>query len=364
MGIDKGELLYGIEGQLRGINIDQFVFSRKYNRNVKSSSDVSKLKASIKKDIEARFKGIVSYLNLDSNWLSSCISLDIVESLGKLPTSSLKYLEDDIIVALTNYCTNMLIPDLHLSILPYNTSVNRFLILFLFTSDCIQELRKRFNVTYCEDISTNIISRHEISHATNMINSNSVSDADIKHKYMDFLKELGITNNQDLLTKMLDKFINTAYDDYRKQYLNKILQFKFKGIAFITHDKNYSNTNYYTVGILCGGYDNTVDRYNNENPYTDWKIWSTAFIFSFVMHYNNIGFVQQNICCDCDTISANLSSVQRIGRYGNLTKSFDAYKDAVRLMLDSYIQQYELGERLNKASYNNFINKVINARNI
>ena len=363
MKMDKDSLIYGIEGQLRCLDVSKFIYNLNIDiSSVNSPSDVSKIKSTVKKAIGLRFKGIVNELGLDSAWLSNILSADIVEGMGKLPVSSLKYLEEDIILALTNHCTNLMIPKMNFCILPYNTSINRFLILYLFTNYCNSEVRERLRAEYNNRICNTIAANNGISKASNTIKQVSVSDTDIKDKYKNFLKELGLTGEQDIIKRLLHKFISISYDENRKYFLSKILENNLKDVCFISYDKDYFGEKYYTIGIICGGYGNVVDRYNRERPYTDWEIWNIVYIFSFIVRKDgSVGFKADNIFCSTDTLRANLSDSSRIARYGSINKSFKAYMQELSDIVNIHRKTFDIGELLPKQKYDKFIKDILNA---
>ena len=191
MTLDKDNIYSGIEGKLRTLNFSRILKSFEDKVDFSTPNTRSKSKKLVHSTIEKSLAGLIGNIGIDNNWLASVISPDVVESLGKLPTSSLKYLESDLIIAITNYCINTLDSDAHYSILPYQTSINRFLILYLFLSNNMADVRKRLSTPYYTDEFTNIVANNEMSKANKNIQSVAISDSDIKLKYKEFLRVRG-----------------------------------------------------------------------------------------------------------------------------------------------------------------------------
>ena len=210
MTLDKDNIYSGIEGKLRTLNFSRILKSFEDKVDFSTPNTRSKSKKLVHSTIEKSLAGLIGNIGIDNNWLASVISPDVVESLGKLPTSSLKYLESDLIIAITNYCINTLDSDAHYSILPYQTSINRFLILYLFLSNNMADVRKRLSTPYYTDEFTNIVANNEMSKANKNIQSVAISDSDIKLKYKEFLKELGVVNdNPDIkLNRTIDDIVS------------------------------------------------------------------------------------------------------------------------------------------------------------
>lgn len=369
MKMDKDSLICGIEGLLRRLNFNKFILDSGFSFNIDdihSTSDVSKIKSKVKQKISKRFNNIVDRLEIDATWLSNVIDADTVEGIGKLPVSSLKYLNDDLVLALTNHCTNLLVPRLNLCILPYNTSVNRFLILYLFTYYYGAEIRERLCINYDDRPVNILISNGEIGKACNTIREASVFDGDIKNKYREFLKELYLykDDQNNIINDLLIKFRDASYDEYRQRFFEEVRRNVLKGICFITCDGEQFGITTYTIGIICGGYHNTIEpNSRKETPFTDWEIWSDLHIFSFIQSKEGkLSFKKDNVFIHSSAMRTYLSNVSRIAEYGNINNSFKAYLSEVSDVINKYRVSLNLGSSMNRQSYNKFITEILNSK--
>lgn len=365
MTLDKDNIYSGIEGKLRTLNFSRILKSFEDKVDFSTPNTRSKSKKLVHSTIEKSLAGLIGNIGIDNNWLASVISPDVVESLGKLPTSSLKYLESDLIIAITNYCINTLDSDAHYSILPYQTSINRFLILYLFLSNNMADVRKRLSTPYYTDEFTNIVANNEMSKANKNIQSVAISDSDIKLKYKEFLKELGVVNDKNLkaLNSLLLKLLDSTYDDNRKRFLKTIYSFENKGIAFLTKGDMYFGQQTYSIGVITGNYINTETEFKKETPYTSWILYSRLYMFSFVTRKDgSIGFIKDNIYISTYDLARNLSDAEFIAKYGNIQKSYEAYENEVSSLIAKYISYYNLGKPVDTRSYSKILNQMLSAK--
>lgn len=365
MELDKDNIYSGIVGRLRTLNFSRILKSFEGKVDFSTPNTRSKSKKLVHSTIEKSLVGLIDSIGIDSNWLASVISSDVVESLGKLPVSSLKYLESDLITAITNYCINTLDSDASYSILPYQTSTTRFLILYLFLNNNMGDVRKRLSTSYYTDEFTNIVASNETSKANKNIKSVATPDSDIKLKYNEFLKELGIVSDKNLkaLNSLLLKLLDSTYDDNRKHFLKTVYSFENKGVAFITKGDMYFGQQTYSIGIITGGYANTETKFKEETPYIDWVLYSRLYMFSFVVRKEgSIGFIKDNIYISTYDLTRNLSDAEFIAKYGNIQKSYEAYENEVSSLIAKYISYYNLGKPVDTRSYSKILNQMLSAK--
>lgn len=361
---DKDNLMHGIEGQLRNLDLYDYLHSGKFNMPINSASDISKLKNKIKADLTLRFARITA--GADANWLASVMEPALVASLRKLPVQSLKYLEGDLMLALTNWCVNTLVPGTNLSVLPYNTALNRFIILYLFIYYKLNEIRLRLRIHYNSNITNIMIADIETAKADKTIKNAAVSDSSMKDTYMKYLAELGMRENNSELHKLLSSLYDKAINTNTKRFLTELASYKYSGINFISCGavNGSSNVSRYLVGIICGGYNNTQRNYV-ETPYTDWELWNRTFYFSFTCVNNTfVGFSNDDIYAKYDDYIVNLSDSRRIAAYGSVKASFEAHKADVGKMSQHIIEHTGLKTVLKPADYDKFNKCVINSKKL
>lgn len=361
---DKDNLIYGIEGQLRHLDLYNYLHSGKFDMPVNSASDISKLKNKIKADLTPRFAGLTS--GADANWLANVMEPALVASLGKLPVQSLKYLEGDLTLTLTNWCVNTLVSGVNFSILPYNTALNRFIILYLFIYYNLNEIKLRFRTHFDSSITNTMIANIETAKAAKTLANAAVSDSAMKDTYMKYLSEQCMKEDNVELNKLIKSLYNKAADTYTKRFLAELTSYKYSGINFVSCSSvNSSSTvRRYLVGVICGGYSNTESN-GVETPYTDWKLWNRTFYFSFTCVNNAfVGFSNDDICAKDDDYFVNLSDSSRIATYGSVKASFEAHKANVRNMSQRIIEHTGLKTVLKPADYDKFIRCVINSKKL
>lgn len=332
---------------------------------VNKGADINKLKNLVKKDLTQRLTGIVAGCEVDEYWLADRLSTETVEGLGKLPKNSLKYLEQDLIYAITSQCMNE-ISNMHYSLMLPSTSEGRFLTLYLFVSENVSNIRYRIRAAYDTSkvknaVVSSIITNNEIARASENIKSVKVSDDNIKKQYIEFIKALGL-DKRPTVEKIINSLIKASYDEYKKKALHEILYYNNLGIAFITCEKDEWDIKRYTIGILAGGFDETKYRNGTEKPCKEWQIYSRLYIIQFIQRQldKSIGFVQSDVFTYTEFITAHLCETERIAKYGNITKSFEAYKLEVNNEIKRMIHNYGLGKVkiYDKRYYNRFIDKM------
>ena len=356
--LDKDLIMNGITAQLSHIDIIEWLRGKEYaSMELNSHSDITKLKSKIKKDITARFKGFVAQLELNEYWLASVVDSETIEAIGKLPVASLKYLEDDLILALTNHCVNVLEPSIHLAPLPYNTSVNRFYILFLALSTHGTDVRDRFRVLW--DRTKDDLYYMEAGRAHKNIQNTVVSDSDMKSMYRNMVKEIiGNTDNK-LLNKALYKLIQLSFDSDRQRYFENLINSGPKSIRFISYDGDNFGTKKYTMCLICAGLGGTEYR-DRETVYTDWELVTQIYMFSLVKRPNNtIGFMKDNIYIETDRICNNLSSKENMVKYDNAKNAFKAHMQSIDEAVNKLSKLHNVGEKANKKLHNNFLQAII-----
>lgn len=361
---DKANIINGIEGQLRHLDLYDYLHSGKFNMPINSISDFSKLKNKIKTDLTPRLAGLTT--RADVNWLALVMEPALVASLGKLPVQSLKYLEGDLVLALTNWCANTLVPGTHLCILPYNTALNRFIILYLFIYYNLNEIKIRLRTHYNSNITNTMIANMETAKAAKTLKNVAVSDSSMKDTYMKYLTELGMKENNTELHKLLNSLCNKTTDTNIKGFFAELTNYKYSGINFVSCGvvNGSNNVSRYLIGIICGGYNNTQRR-GAETPYTEWNLWNETFYFSFTCVNNAfVGFSNDDIYAKDDDYFVNLSDSRRIATYGSVKASFEAHKTDIKSGAQYIINHFGLKTILKPADYSKFIECIITAKKL